>query len=226
MGETRGSERRELITIPVSGMTCASCVARVEKALSETTGVSEASANFAAEKATIAYDPDSASPKKLVGVIKDAGYGTEVGEATLGITGMTCASCAGRVEKGLKKAPGVLDAHVNLANEKATVEFLVGEADLQDLERAVEGAGYGIVEDSDETSVEDARGREYKKLRNRFLGATVLTTLILIGSVPMMLGLMLPVPTGWLNLGLLTLATPVQFWAGWRFYKGAWGALR
>ncbi|MDQ3922722.1 MAG: heavy metal translocating P-type ATPase, partial [Actinomycetota bacterium] len=226
MGETGGSKRREVITIPVSGMTCASCVARVEKALSKTNGVSEANVNFAAEKATVEYDPDSASPEKLVGIIKDTGYGTEVGEVTLGITGMTCASCVGRVEKALKKVPAVLDVNVNLANEKATVEYLVGEVDLRDLQRAVEGAGYSVVEDRKETSGEDAHEREYKKLRNRFLGATVLTTLILFGSLPMMLGLMLPDPMGWLNLGLLMLATPVQFWAGWRFYKGAWGALR
>ena len=226
MGETGGSKRREVITIPVSGMTCASCVARVEKALSKTNGVSEANVNFAAEKATVEYDPDSASPEKLVGIIKDTGYGTEVGEVALSITGMTCASCVGRVEKALKKVPAVLDVNVNLANEKATVEYLVGEVDLRDLQRAVEDAGYGVVEDRKETSGEDAHEREYKKLLNRFLGATVLTTLILIGSLPMMLGLMLPVPTGWLNLGLLMLATPMQFWAGWRFYKGAWGALR
>jgi Cu+-exporting ATPase len=138
---TRGSERRELITIPVTGMSCASCVARVEKALSKTEGVSEASANFAAEKVTVAYNPDSASPERLIRTIEDTGYGTEVGQTTLGIAGMTCASCAGRVEKALKKVPGVLNANVNLANEKATVKYLVGEARLRDLERAVEEAG-------------------------------------------------------------------------------------
>jgi P-type Cu+ transporter len=226
LGETRGSERRELIAIPVTGMTCASCVARVEKALSKSDGVSEASVNFAAEKVTIAYDPDSVSPERLIRTIEDAGYGTEVGETTLGITGMTCASCAGRVEKALKKVPGVLDANANLANEKATVEYLVGEAGLRDLERAVEAAGYGVVRGGEESSVEDAHEREYKTLRSRFLWAAVLTALILIGSLPMMLGFMPPLPMGWLNLGLLALATPVQFWAGWRFYKGAWGALK
>jgi P-type Cu+ transporter len=226
LGETGGSERRELITIPVTGMTCASCVARVEKALSKTEGVSEASVNFAAEKVTVAYDPDSVSAEELIRVIEDVGYGAEVGETTFGLTGMSCASCVGRVEKALKKVPGVLNANVNLASEKATVEYLLGESEPRDLERAVEGVGYGVVPDSEESSVEDAHEREYKKLWVRFLGAAVLTALILIGSLPMMLGFMLPVPMGWLNLGLLALATPVQFWAGWRFYKGAWSALK
>src|SRR5919199_5016966 len=103
------------------GMTCASCAARVEKALLKTDGVSEASVNFAAEKVTVAYDPGSASPQKLIEMIEDAGYGTDVRETTFGVTGMSCASCVGRVERALKKVPGVLEANVNLANEKATV---------------------------------------------------------------------------------------------------------
>jgi Cu+-exporting ATPase len=126
-------------------MTCSSCVARIEKALSKTGGVFEARVNFATEKVTVDYDPDSTSPDKLVGVIEDAGYGTEVRETTLNITGMSCASCAGRVEKALKKVPGVVDANVNLANEKATIKYLVGEAGRPYLERAVESAGYGVV---------------------------------------------------------------------------------
>src|SRR5215203_4932871 len=90
---------------------------------------------------------------------------------------------------------------------------------------AIEGAGYGVVWEED-SSVEDSHEREYRKLKGHFLLAAALTALILVGSLPHMLGLMLPFPTGWLNLGLLLLATPVQFWAGSRFYGGAWGALK
>ncbi|HVE99798.1 MAG TPA: heavy metal translocating P-type ATPase, partial [Rubrobacteraceae bacterium] len=164
-------------------------------------------------------------PEQLVESIKGAGYGAEVREASLGVSGMTCASCVGRVEKALKKVPGVLDVSVNMATETARVEYLPGVAEMRDLERAVEGAGYGIFSEEEE-SAEDAHEREYKKLWARFLVAAVFTVFILLGSLPMMLGFMPPVPMGWLNLGLLALATPVQFWAGWRFYKGAWGALR
>jgi Cu+-exporting ATPase len=89
---------------------------------------------------------------------------------------------------------------------------------------AIEGAGYGVVRE--DSPVEDSHEREYRKLKSDFLLAAALTALILLGSLPHMLGLMLPFPTGWLNLALLFLATPVQFWAGWRFYRGAWGALK
>jgi Cu+-exporting ATPase len=143
----------------------------------------------------------------------------------LPVSGMTCAACARRVEKALSGTAGVRAADVNLATEKATVEYDAASVGLGELVEAVEGAGYGVVRE-EEASVEDARAREYEGLRGRFVVAAVLTALILIGSLPHMFGFMLPIPMGWLNLGLLLLATPVQFWAGWRFYRGAWGSLR
>jgi Cu+-exporting ATPase len=101
-----------MLTIPVTGMTCASCVRRVERALSKKEGVASASVNFAAEKATVEYDPKTTSPDDLIDTIEGAGYGTDVRETTFGVTGMTCASCVGRVERALKKVPGVLEATV------------------------------------------------------------------------------------------------------------------
>ena len=212
------------IDIPITGMSCASCVRRVERALSKQEGVTEASVNFAAEKASVSYEPTTTSPRELIRAIQDVGYGADVRQMTFGMMGMTCASCVGRVEQALKKVPGVLEASVNLTNEKVTVEYLASEVELRDLEKAVEGAGYGVVRE--ESSTEDTREREYDKLRADFLLAAGFTALILLGSLPMMFGFMLPVPLRWLNIGLLLLATPVQFWAGWRFYRGAWGALK
>ena len=214
------------ITIPVTGMTCASCVRRVARALSNHEGVAEASVNFATEEANVAYHPEITKPDELIRVIREAGYGADVRETTLGMTGMTCASCVGRVERALRRVPGVVQASVNLANEKATVRYIAGEVEPRDLENAVEGAGYGVVREDEGSSVESSREREYGKLKSDFFLAAALTALILIGSVPMMLGFMPPVPVAWLNLGLLLLATPVQFWAGRRFYRGAWGALK
>src|SRR5215208_430613 len=225
METTNEKERVAQITVPVTGMTCASCVRRVERALSKKDGVTEASVNFAAEKASVAYDPAATSADELIEAIMKAGYGADVREATLSVTGMTCASCVGRVERALKMVPDVLDARVNLANEKATVGYLAGGVEARDLERAIEGAGYGVIRE-EESSVEDSHKREYGKLRVDFLLAAALTALILLGSLPMMVGLEQPIPMGWLNLGLLLLATPVQFWAGRRFYRGAWGALK
>jgi Cu+-exporting ATPase len=223
--KTNEKERLARITIPVTGMTCASCVWRVERTLSEKEGVAEAGVNFAAEKASVSYEPAATNPDDLIGAIRDAGYGADVRETIFSVTGMTCASCVGRVERALEKVPGVLEASVNLANERATVEYLAGEVEPRDLEMAIQGAGYGVVREED-YSVEDSHEREYRKLKSDFLLAAALTALILLGSLPHMLGLMLPIPTGWLNLALLLLATPVQFWAGSRFYRGAWGALK
>jgi P-type Cu+ transporter len=144
---------------------------------------------------------------------------------TIPVTGMTCASCVRRVERALEKAPGVLEANVNLANQMATVRYLAGEVELRDLEGAVEGSGYGVVR-GEESFAEDSHEREYEKLKADFILAAALTTIILVGSLPMMLGFEPPIPMMWLKILLLVLATPVQFWAGKRFYRGAWGALK
>jgi P-type Cu+ transporter len=144
---------------------------------------------------------------------------------SLPVTGMTCAACARRVEKALSGTDGVRAANVNFAAEKATVEYDPDSVGLERLVGAVEDAGYGVVREEDETP-ENAREGEYRSLRGDFLIAAVLSALILAGSLPHMLGFMLPVPIMWLNLVLLALATPVQFWAGRRFYQGAWGALK
>lgn len=225
METTNEKKRLERINIPVRGMTCASCVRRVERALTKKEGVAEASVNFAAEKASLSYDPEATSPGELVGSVRDAGYDADVRETTFSVAGMTCASCVGRVERALEKVPGVLDASVNLTSERARIEYLAGEVTPRDLQIAVEGAGYGVVRE-EEASVEDAREREYKNLRADFFLAAGFAAIILLSSLPMMLGLEPPIPMMWLNPGLLLLATPVQFWAGRRFYRGAWGAFK
>src|SRR5215210_3031957 len=140
----------------------------------------------------------------------------------LHVTGMTCAACSRRVEKALSGTAGVLAANVNLATEKAAVEYDPSSVSAEELADVVEGTGYGVVREEDRAP-EDG---EYRALRGDFLVAVVLTVLILVGSLSYMLGFEPLVPMGWLNLGLLALATPVQFWAGWRFYQGTWGALR
>ena len=127
------------LSLPITGMTCASCVRRVEKALARTPGVASASVNLATEKATVTFDPDTASPDQLRAAVEKAGYGVgkmtveappaatapavPSGQAILPIEGMTCASCVRRVERALAKVPGVETANVNLATEQANVSF-------------------------------------------------------------------------------------------------------
>jgi P-type Cu+ transporter len=163
METTIAKEHLAKINIPVTGMTCASCVRQVERALSKEEGMAEASVNFAAEKATVEYDRKATDPYEMIGAIEDAGYGADIRETTFGVAGMTCASCVGRVERAIEKVPGVLGASVNLANERATVRYLAGEVEPRDLGKAVESAGYGVVR-GEEPSVEDARERECRTL--------------------------------------------------------------
>jgi Cu+-exporting ATPase len=104
---------------------------------------------------------------------------------------MSCASCVGSVEKALRGVPGVLDVNVNLATERANVEFLAGAAEVQDFERSIEEAGYGVVREQGSLD-EDDRGLEYRRLRRQFLVAVALTVLVVMGSLPMMLGVEVP----------------------------------
>src|SRR5829696_3277313 len=162
------------VNFPVSGMTCASCVNRVEKAIGKVPGVEQAAVNLATERATVSYDPRQTTVADIASAVERAGYGVVdlpeepvvavepasiaasgsngsddatvpgVTEAVLPIQGMTCASCVRRVEKGLEKVPGVSAANVNLATEYATVAYDPTIADLATLRTAVERAGYHV----------------------------------------------------------------------------------
>src|SRR5215471_11969429 len=105
---------QQQIEFPVTGMTCASCVNRVAKALKKLPGVQDASVNLATEQAAVSFDPAQVAPGQLLSAVEGAGYGVITDQLTFPVTGMTCASCVNRVEKALKKQPGVLDASVNL----------------------------------------------------------------------------------------------------------------
>ena len=204
------------LTLPIEGMTCASCVRRVEKALTRVAGVGQATVNLATESATV----DSAAPldpAALAAAIERAGYQVPQQSVTLAISGMTCASCVGRVEKALRKVPGVQAASVNLATGQAEVKIL-GRADLPALIAAVHKAGYGATEH---------RADQAAAPRSSQGGWAVVLGLLL--SAPLVLPMlgdlfgrhwMLPA------LWQLLLATPVQFGLGARFYKAGWHALR
>jgi Cu+-exporting ATPase len=206
------------LSLAVTGMTCATCAATVEKALRKTKGVAQASVNLTSEKASVEYDPKKIDLTKIMNTITEAGYGVATKKSIYPVQGMTCASCVARVEQALKSVSGVVSVSVNLASEKATVEYLEG-MEYTDLRRAVKDAGYELGREVE--ALEDvtaAADREIKKVRNRFIFATVLGVII-------MAMMFTPHFTG-MGYVLWALATPVQFWAGLRFYKGAWGALR
>src|SRR5215207_4593420 len=136
----------EQIELPVTGMTCASCARTVERTLKKTEGVSEAVVNFATERASVAFDPLKVNMSTLIQQVDKAGYGVAQATMELPITGMTCASCVRNVERALKKPAGVLEVNVNLATEKASVKYLPGAVRRADLVKAVENAGYGVLD--------------------------------------------------------------------------------
>jgi Cu+-exporting ATPase len=226
------SVKKTTVELPITGMTCASCVARNEKALRKVEGVDDASVNFATEKATIAFDPEVVSADKLVHAVEAAGYGVVTAQETLPIPGMTCASCVSRVERALRKPPGVLKADVNLATEKATVTYLPGQASRDDLVAAVKAAGYDVIEepaagaaDSTASAGEAARAAAYRALKIKVVAGFALSIVIFAGTMQPDWFPFLP---AWLHNGyvLWALATPVQFWVGRQFYTTAWSALR
>ncbi|PXW92343.1 Cu+-exporting ATPase [Sphaerotilus hippei] len=207
------------LQLPVTGMTCASCVRRVEKSLKAVPGVQQASVNLATESATVRGDT-SLDLSALTAAVRRAGFDVATADTTLQVTGMTCASCVGRVEKALLKVPGVLAASVNLATERATVQAL-GTVPVATLVAAIERAGYQA---EDLAAAAGAPAPTRRRLPEWWpVGLAALLTLPLVAPMLLMpFGLHL-MPSPWLQL---LLATPVQFGLGWRFYRGGWHALR
>ncbi len=212
------AEKSKKARIHITGMTCTTCAATIEKGLAETLGVEQANVSFASEKASIEYDPSKVDLAKIKHTISQIGYGVATKKSIFPVGGMTCASCVSRVEQALSSVPGVISTNVNLASEKATVDYIEG-TELADLKRAVKEAGYEL--GSETETLEDvttAAQRELRGVRNRFIFAAILAASIMaLMWAPSFVGK---------PYLLWALATPVQFWAGWRFYRGTWGALR
>ncbi len=215
------------IELPIVGMTCANCSARLERALSRMEGVESATVNFATERATITYNPEKLGPMDFVQRIRDTGYDVPVERVTLLVQGMSCATCVARVERGLKKLDGVLDASANFAAENVTIEYIPGIVGPDDFKRTIERLGYtvpaapstpvtsGEYEDVERTTREAA----YRRLLTKTVVCAVISVPIVLGSFHFVPVLANP----WL---LWALASIVQFWGGWQFYVGAIAAAR
>ena len=185
VGETSDLE------IGVQGMTCASCVGRVERGLGKVEGVKTASVNLATERATVRFDPARTSAEALIARVRDVGYQPVIAELDLPITGMTCANCVGRVERALSKVGGVLSASVNLASERAHIQYLPATTTPGQLKAAVREAGYGVLEaDTGTASVDTqraAREAEVLHLRSQVIFSAVFAVpLLLLAMLPML----------------------------------------
>lgn len=215
--------------LSITGMTCAACANRIEKGLQKMEGVSSATVNFASEKAHISYDAKTIQPNQIEEKVRSLGYDVVSEQVDLRIQGMTCAACSTRIEKGLNRLPGVNEAAINLALETGKISFNPNLTSPHDIVKKIQDLGY------DATFKNDAKAEaiDYKKAdiqkKTRLFWISAILSLPLLWT---MLGHFsftsaLYVPDILMNPFVQwALATPVQFWIGWTFYKGAYFALR
>lgn len=211
------------IELPIEGMTCAACAARIEKNLNKLPDV-HATVNFANEKAYIEFNHDSTHPEDLVQSIEKAGFRVSEQTVQLQISGMTCAACVNRIETVLNKIPGV-KATLNLAAEIAYVSFNPAIVSVEQLISAVEKAGYGAGQISDDNYIKEQSRKQaaYRKELRIFWISATLTFPFMLEMIMMLTGNhhnLFPYWLQWL------LATLVQFWPGRRFYVSAWRTVR
>ncbi len=223
-----GDKQKEA-TLQITGMTCAACSNRIEKGLKKIEGVKEANVNLALERSTIIFDPSKTSPQVFEEKIEKLGYGVVSEKAEFAITGMTCAACSTRIEKGLNKLEGVTKASVNLALETASVEYSPSQIAPQDITQRVEKLGYGAKLKSEEKEEEQSyREKELSKQKGKFWFSLILSVPLLWAMVShFTFTSFIPLPHMLMNPWVqLALATPVQFVVGKQFYVGAFKALR
>ncbi|MDP5241379.1 heavy metal translocating P-type ATPase [Uliginosibacterium sp. 31-16] len=207
-------------SLPIEGMTCASCSTRLEKMLRATPGVAEATVNLASERASVSGE---VALDAVLTTIQRAGFDVPERTLDLNVLGMTCASCVGRVEKALLKVAGVTAVEVNLASESARVHTRL-DAEIEPLLAALLRAGFDGIARENQAGIASTDTMSAKQDRER-LALMLSITLSLPLVLPMLAELfgahwMLP---GWLQLAL---ATPVQFVFGARFYRAGWKAAR
>ncbi len=213
-------------TMPVSGMTCASCAANIENALNGVEGVAQASVNLATERASLRLSKPEVKTIDLIQAVRDVGYDVPSETLTLPIGGMTCASCVSTVEGALKGVPGVVDATVNLATEKATVTFVPTLATIKDFKVAVAEVGYQVLDFKEGAGqvAEDESERKMQESRFRMWVAWSFTAPIILWMfLEMFFGIMWPNESIF-NLGMVVLGLPVLFWVGRHTYRSGFKA--
>ncbi len=212
-------------------MTCANCSLNVERNLKRLDGVETATVNLATERASVIYDPSVVGEGRFLALIRDIGYDVATARAELPITGMTCANCSMTVERTLKRLDGVVSANVNLASERASVEYLPGVVSLAAIQQAIRDAGYDVIVTGEGEAAEDveraAREAEIRDQTRKFwigVAFTLPLFLLSMGRDFGLLGAWAYAP--WVNWLFLALATPVQFYVGGDYYVGAYKSLR
>ncbi len=218
------------ISLPIRGMTCASCVNHVERALQSVPGISNVSVNLATETISLDYDSHQTNVDRLSQAIREAGYDIPLQSQQVNIGGMTCASCVNHVEKALGNIPGVMSVTVNLATKQANVSAWAEMVSTSDLHQAITDAGYTVKVDSatpypghidfPPTQESDHHGLLWRALLSGIAGVFVL--FVTMNLFPGFSSLSLPIRNG--MLFLITSVTLV--WTGAPIYKAAWKAAR
>jgi Cu+-exporting ATPase len=220
------------LTLPISGMTCASCVSHVEGALKELPGTSNVVVNLATNKANLSYDPERVKLDNMRRAVEDVGYAITTAELTLDVRGMTCASCVDHVEGALKELRGVQEAIVNLGLGTARVVYIPGVVSTSSMKRAVRDVGYEAQERSEGVDALDrerqAREEEIKRQGRNLIIAGTIGLIVMIGTFYDMLGPFKTLVPVWLSykwvIGLLT--TPIVFGPGRQFFSNSWRGLK
>ena len=218
----------------IQGMTCATCVRRVEEGLRDTPGVLAATVNFATEKAQVEYDKSITDVAALENRVRDLGYeafvdtsGVTQEKVTVSVGGMTCAACVRRVENALSEVEGVLEVSVNLATGRATVIHQARWAGVPALARAIADHGYeflGELTDSSVDPIEASRVRELRELTLKVICGAVLSVIIFMGSMQHWFGFLAFIPHQVMRVAMFVLTAPAVFWVGSRFFVGAYKA--
>ncbi|TKJ46754.1 heavy metal translocating P-type ATPase [Candidatus Aerophobetes bacterium Ae_b3a] len=218
----------EKVDLPIKGMTCTACAQSIEKNLKKKKGVHSASVNFASEKAYVEFDPKMVTNKDLIEAVREAGYDVALKSKRLSlkIGGMSCASCAQKIEKALQKTEGIQEAHVNLATEKAAISYDPIQITPEKINKVIEGTGYQVVGEQEvEEKETDQEEGKMLQARRRMFWAWAFTVPIITWMIPeMILGKAWPSRLVF-DLGMVILATPVMFWIGWPTLRSAGRAI-
>ena len=218
------------MTLPVTGMTCANCVATVERNLKKLNGVGDAVVNLSSERATVEFDPSMLALPDLIARVERAGYGIATGEADLVIKRLADDNDARRLEKVLLNLDGVLEAQVNFAAEKARVRYVPTIVTQAEIRRAVSGSGFEALELGGDAEDAEAKAREHEinEQRRLLITGLIFTVPLFLFSMAMDFGLwpMTWMEASWPGWLMFVLATPVQFYVGWQYYVGAYKSLR
>lgn len=222
-------------------MTCANCVATVERNLKKLDGVQSAVVNLSSERATVDFIPSKLQLTDVIARVNRAGYGVATGEADLVIKRLSDDSDARRLEKALASLEGVLEAQVNYTTEKARVKYIPTIVTQAELRRTVAASGFEAVELGGEAEDAEAKAREHEinEQRRLLIIGLIFTVPLFLFAMSRDFGLlpdsfykmssmegMARVPAPWTNWLMLVLALPVQFYVGWQYYVGAYKALR